>query len=102
MTTLFHVTRNGLAASIWAEGVSPKYATGKMAVAWWVVDEMVVWALSHVSARWSVSVDRLIVVEADISASLIHRWSMPGVYHVGVPVMVGSLWGYEKWVKPEI
>lgn len=102
MTTLFHVTREGLADNIWREGVSWRYATGKLPVSWWSDRENVVWSLAHVSQRWSVSVDRLVVVEAEIAPELVHRWSTPGLYYVRVIVRVAKLWGYEHFLKPEI
>lgn len=99
---LFHVTLAQNAESIWQGGVDPHRSTGKLLVSWWVDRDDVVWALAHVSARYGVPVDQLIVIECDIPSVLVRRWATPGLYCVEVKQLVGKLWGYEQFIKPEV
>lgn len=101
MTTLYHVTREAVSQSIWGEGVSPAYSTGRNRVSWWVDLETVYWALAHVSARWDVPVNKLIVCEASIPASLLHKWMRPGIYFTHATIKPQKLHGYEQFLKPE-
>lgn len=100
---LYHVTREHVVRNIWERGVHPEYSTGKMLVTWWVDEPEVMWALAHVSARWQLPVDRLVVIEADIPEQDITRWSRVGIYYTRKPVKRGiKIWGYEKFLKPEV
>lgn len=57
--TLYHVSPEVNTASIQKLGVDPFHSKGKKKVSWWVEWEALLWAISHVSARHQVSVDKI-------------------------------------------
>lgn len=102
MKTLYHVTRETVLYDISQNGIDPHKATGKMPVTWWVDIENVVWALAHVSARWGVAVDQLIVCQHTFTKEPLTKWMLRGVYYTSAVVHTETFWGYEKFLKPEV
>lgn len=98
---LYHVTREQVLHSITKQGIRPAMSTGEMQVSWYVDEERVVWALAHVSARWSVSVDHLYVLEVDVPPQQVYRWMGGNVYYARRILNHVFVWGYEKFLKPE-
>jgi len=99
---LYHATRENVIGAIWSEGVDPHASTGQLKVSWWVDYETVIWAIAHVSARWAIPVDKVVIVEADILPSALSKWARPGIYMCRMRVPVGAVWGYEKFIQPEV
>jgi len=102
VSELFHVTLDIKLQSIKHHGVDPKYATGKMIASWWVAENRVVWALAHVSAKWEMSVDRLVVLSIHQSGGVFFRWSQPDTWYARGVIHPEFIWGWERFVKPEV
>jgi len=100
--TLYHVTREQVAYGITNLGIRPQMATGKLQAAWYVDADNIFWAMAHVSQRWGLPTDQLIVAEVHASEILFKRWTMPGVYYSKTTIFVKNLWGYERFLKPEV
>lgn len=77
---LFHITPKYNMTAILKEGVRPDKSRGKLPQSWFVDDEHIIWALAHVSARWSVSVDNLIVCFIDAPMQSFYKTRFLGVY----------------------
>lgn len=88
MTTLFHVSPIINLKSILDQGVRPEYSRGKQRVSWYCDEPRLLWALAHISARYSVPVDRLVIfaLDADVETFAKTRWQ--GVYQSRVARMV--------------
>jgi len=70
---LYHVSPAKNYEYIFWGGLQPSFALGARKVVWLVTRDKVVWALAHVSARHSVSVDELGVFVVDASLADIRR-----------------------------
>jgi len=89
-TTLYHVSPSFNTALILDQGVLPERSRGKEQVFWCVDLARITWALAHVSERWKVSVNNLVVFEMVIDVSLLYRTRLAGVYKLSVPCKVRS------------
>ena len=99
---LYHVTTDIRKESIRFSGVDPTKATGKMQASWWVTEDQVVWAMAHVSAKWGVSVDHLVIFSCESDDWLFVRWVRPGVFYTVRPIIPDMIWDWKDFVKPEV
>lgn len=83
---VYHVTPGFNQPSIAATGVDPARSRGARQVSWWVTLPRLEWALAHVSARYTISVGALWVVESHVPEYLLRRTKMTSVFTLGVVV----------------
>lgn len=97
----YHVTLEGNFYSIIHHGVMPDFSTGSRLVSWWVSEENIPWALSHVSARTHIDTSKMIIFIFDnesfklpqgVSLPRFARFAQPNVYTCRTVVPV------DKWI----
>lgn len=90
--TLYHVSPSYNLASILKEGVSPYYSRGAKRVSWWTTHKNLMWAIAHISRRYAMSANTLVVFSADIPELLLLKTRWCGIYNLTAPrrVIVGK------------
>jgi len=58
---VYHVSPTVLTPAIQTWGVDPSFANGPLKVSWWCEKQALMWAIAHISAQKSISVDQLSV-----------------------------------------
>jgi len=86
--TLYHVSLREYEPSILAKGVLAVKSKGRRTGSYWVGEEMILWAILHVSARHSVSVNEILIFVGVIPIGDVQRTARPGVFFVPTDVSV--------------
>jgi len=77
---LYHVSPSENNSSIFEGGIDPAYSKGKLKASWFVNDDMLMWAIAHVSGRHSVNANLISVWIADIPETSTKRTRWTGVH----------------------
>lgn len=82
---LYHVTPDYNLDSINLTGIDPGHSKGKMRCSWWVMPLMVDWAIIHVSSKYHVSTDHLLILGHELPVAY-GQYDMSGfiVFRSGV------------------
>ncbi len=96
---LFHVTPEFNLNSVLKSGIDPKRSRGKLEVSWWVNEARLTWAMAHVSARWSVPVNKLLICHASIPEVSLKRTAFEGVFMVASLVKITSVSGTGNYLE---
>lgn len=88
--TLYHVSLRENEASILSKGVLAMHSRGKRTGSYWVNEDMIIWAIVHVSARHAVSVNEILIYTAEVDVEVIdvQRTARPGVFFIPDDVSV--------------
>jgi hypothetical protein len=70
---LYHVTPTENLQSIYTHGLNPELSTGKRKVTWFVRADGLLWAISHISAHWKTSVDKISVISVSLDEDELKR-----------------------------
>jgi hypothetical protein len=84
LVSLYHVSLRENEESILRLGVLATKSRGKRTGSYWVNEDMLVWAILHVSARHSVSVNEILIFVAlmDTEETEVQRTARQGVFFV--------------------
>lgn len=99
---LYHVTLQMKEKMIKENGVDPKFAHGKMTVTWWVDRERLFWALAHVSAKYGIPVDGLVIFSVESSDWQMVGWARKGIYYCYELIHADMIHTWRDIVKPEL
>lgn len=80
LITLWHITPAKNQESIMTFGVMPSLSEGKRMWAYWVDEDHIYWAITHVCARRNLTPDALCVCLAAVEANRIIKTCFRGVY----------------------
>jgi len=86
--TLYHVSLRENEASILSKGVLAVKSKGHRTGSYWVHEDMLIWAVLHVSARHSVSVNEILIFVGVVPLDDIQRTARPGVFFVPTDIPV--------------
>jgi len=101
---IFHVTPTVCIPSIDRFGVDPLFSNGATKVSYWVEKRCLMWAIAHVSAQKSISVDQLSVCAGRYWAGALKKTKNAGVYTCGfvtLPNRVYRAMDIFNWFTPE-
>jgi len=87
-TTLYHVSLRENETSILSKGVLATKSKGRRTGSYWVTEDNLIWAIVHVSARHSVSVNEILIFVGIVQVDDIQRTARPGVFFVPTDVQV--------------
>jgi hypothetical protein len=79
---MYHVTLKCHVPGIAREGVRPDLARGKIKASWWCKAERISWSIAHVCNRHGVVPARVVVLSADIDASMLRCTRFAGVFFI--------------------
>jgi len=86
--TLYHVSLRENEASILSKGVLALKSKGRRSGSYWVTEDRLLWAILHVSARHSVSVNEILVYVGIAPFDDLQRTARPNVYFIPTDVPV--------------
>jgi hypothetical protein len=92
---VFHVTPIGNVNGIEVMGVDPRQSRGLAPVSWWVELPRLAWAIAHVSFKWGVQTDDLVIytVTSPADQFLHTRWQLVYMTRFAIrPDMRYSMW----------
>lgn len=80
---VYHVTPVSNIKSIFELGINPIFAKGENKRCWYVGEDRVLWAIVHVSAKFELSVDRLMVYCCEVRSHELRKFRKD-IYSVGM------------------
>lgn len=101
---VYHVSPTILVPAIEIHGVRPEMANGMMKVSWWCEKQALMWAISHVSALKSISVDQLSIWQGVFWAGLLKNTRSKHVYTCAAPAWPARVYTATdvfKWIAPD-
>jgi hypothetical protein len=101
---IFHVTPTVCVPSIERIGIDPLFSNGATKVSWWCEKKCLLWAISHISALKSISVDQLSVCAGRYWAGGLKKTNLQGVFTCGfvtIPNRVYRAMDIFNWFTPE-
>lgn len=76
----YHVTPTILLPGIHRIGIDPSFANGPQKSSWWCEKSQIFWAIAHISALKSISVDQLSIVTALLWVGALAHTPFKGVF----------------------
>lgn len=101
---IYHVSPSVLNQSIEHHGIDPVFANGFLKVSWYCEKPALLWALAHISALKSISVDQLTVHSASVWKGALARSKSAGVFtcrYVVVPAHSYPANHVFSWFHPD-
>jgi len=99
----YHVTPTILLPGIHRIGVDPSFANGPRKVSWWCEKQQCFWALAHISALKSISVEQLSVIACVFWVGALTHTQFAGVYNCqfnAKPRQIYPALDVFSWISP--
>lgn len=101
---IYHVTPTILLPGIQRIGIDPSFANGMLKVSWWADKSALLWAITHISAMKSISVDQLSVIASVVWMGALAHAQFKNVYTCKFVVQPRKTYGaFEvlSWIGPD-